>query len=103
MGSYAVQEFVCEDGSGTFVLKTHSRVDFAKPKNEQDTPTYGVESETGEYTDLSGSGEVSMDLAMTVRHTPEKSRQAEPTAHIRQYARPGFHRIRRSQELGNGA
>ena len=64
---YFVYEFVCEDGSGTFVLKTHTRGDFAKLENEQDTPTWEVESGTGEYTDLSGSGEVSTDLATVVR------------------------------------
>ena len=67
MDLYFVDEFVCADGSGAFVLKTHTRGDFAKPENEQDTPTWEVESGTGEYTDLSGSGEVSTDLATVVR------------------------------------
>lgn len=59
---YWVEEFVCDDGTGTFVLKVHSRGDFDKPANEQDTSTWEVESGTGDYTDLSGSGEVPMDL-----------------------------------------
>ena len=62
MDSYRVQEFVCDDGTGTFVLKVHSRGDSAKPFSEQDTPTWEVESGTGDYTDLSGSGEISLDL-----------------------------------------
>jgi len=62
MDSYRVQEFVCDDGTGTFVLKIHARVDFDKPANDQDTSTWVVESGTGDYTDLSGSGEVPMDL-----------------------------------------
>ena len=59
---YSVQEFVCDDGTGTFVLKVRTRGDSAKPFSEQDIPTWEVESGTGDYTDLSGSGEVSMDL-----------------------------------------
>lgn len=68
---YSVQEFVCDDGTGTFVLKVHTRGDFAKgdrtfellrPPSEQDIPTWEVESGTGDHTDLSGSGEVSIDF-----------------------------------------
>jgi hypothetical protein len=59
---YSVQEFVCDDGTGTFVLKVHTRGDSAKPFSEQDIPTWEVESGTGDYTDLSGSGEVPKDL-----------------------------------------
>lgn len=68
---YSVQSFVCDDGTGTFVLKVHSRGDFAKPANEQDTSTWEVESGTGDYTDLSGSGEVPMDLGASPNEMDE--------------------------------
>ncbi len=66
MDSYAVQEFVCDDGSGTFLMKLHSRVDFAKPEAEQDTPTWEIENGTGDYEGLSGSG----DMTNEPRPTP---------------------------------
>jgi len=62
MDVYSVQEFVCDDGSGTFTMKTHSHGDFAKAENEQDPPAWEIESGTGHYTGLSGSGEVVVDL-----------------------------------------
>ena len=60
MDSYRVEEFVCDDGSGTFTMKLPSRVDFAKPESEQDPNTWEIENGTGDYADLSGSGERSM-------------------------------------------
>ena len=68
---YSVQEFVCDDGTGTFVLKVHSRGDSAKPFSEQDTSTWEVESGTGDYTDLSGSGEVVGDIGASPNETDE--------------------------------
>jgi len=62
MDVYSLQEFACEDGSGTFTMKTHSHGDFAQPETEQDTPAWEVESGTGDYTGLSGSGEVVVNL-----------------------------------------
>ena len=59
---YSVQEFVCDDETGAFVLKVHTRIDLAKPANEQDTSTWVVESGTGDYTDLSGSGDATLIL-----------------------------------------
>jgi hypothetical protein len=60
MDTYAVQEFVCDDGSGTFTMKTHTRSDFAKTESQQDTPTWEIENGTGDYATLSGSGDASM-------------------------------------------
>lgn len=68
---YSVQEFVCDDGTGTFVLKVHSRGDSAKPFGEQDTSTWEVESGTGDYTDLSGSGEVVVDIGASPNEMDE--------------------------------
>ena len=65
MDSYAVQEFVCDDGSGTFLMKLYSRVDFAKPGAEQDTPTWEVENGTGDYASLSGSGDMTNEPPLT--------------------------------------
>jgi len=62
MDTYAVQEFVCDDGSGTFTMKTHTRSDFAKPESQQDIPTWEIENGTGDYAGLSGSGDATMDL-----------------------------------------
>jgi hypothetical protein len=68
---YSVQEFVCDDGTGTFVLKVHIRGDSAKPFSEQDIPTWEVESGTGDYTNLSGSGERSMEFDASPNETDE--------------------------------
>ena len=57
---YRVEEFVCDDGSGTFATKLHSRADFAKPESQQESHTWVIENGTGDYADLSGSGERSM-------------------------------------------
>lgn len=54
---YSVEEWVCDDGSGTFTTKLHNQADFAKPESEQDLPTWEIESGTGDYANLSGSGE----------------------------------------------
>lgn len=62
MDLYRVQEFVCDDGSGTFTMKLHGRTDFAKSESQQDIPTWEIENGTGDYTDLSGSGEFTSDF-----------------------------------------
>lgn len=60
MDVYSVEEFVCDDGSGTFTMKTHSHLDPAKSDSEQDTPTWEIDSGTGDYAGLSGSGDASL-------------------------------------------
>jgi hypothetical protein len=64
MDSYRVQEFVCDDGSGTFTMRVHSRVDFAKPESEQDIPTWEIENGTGDYAALSGSGDTTTEFSV---------------------------------------
>ncbi len=59
MDTYFVQEFICDDGSGTFTMRIHSRADFAKPESQQDIPTWKIENGTGDHTNLSGSGDTS--------------------------------------------
>ncbi len=58
---YRVDEFVCDDGSGTFTMRVHSRFDFAKPVSEQDLPTWEIESGTGDHAALSGSGDMTSE------------------------------------------
>ena len=59
MDTYFVQEFICDDGSGTYTIKMHYRDDYAKPESQQDIPTWEIENGTGDYADLSGSGDAS--------------------------------------------
>lgn len=66
MDVYSVQEFVCDDGSGAFTMKTHSHGDFAKAEDEQDPLVWKIEHGTGDYTGLSGSGEVVVDLGASL-------------------------------------
>lgn len=57
MDTYWVQEFVCDDGSGAFTIELHYRDDYAKPESQQDVPTWEIENGTGDYANLSGSGD----------------------------------------------
>ena len=66
MDSYAVQEFVCDDGSGAFLMKLYSRVDFAEPEASFGIPTWGIESGTGDYAGLSGSGDMTNEPRPTL-------------------------------------
>lgn len=59
-GWYSVQEFVCDDGSGTFTIKTYSETDFGKPEAEQPIPTWEIDNGAGAYAGLSGSGEANV-------------------------------------------
>lgn len=47
------QTFTCADGSGSFTLRIRAAVRLCDPCN---TGTWAVESSTGSYTQLSGSG-----------------------------------------------
>jgi hypothetical protein len=60
---YSFQEFECSDGSGTFSMKVRTTFDFAdfEFEGEQDVGRWEIESGTGEYTDLGGSGDVTLD------------------------------------------
>ena len=59
MDTYWVQEFICDDESGTFTIKMHYRDDYAKRESQQDIPTWQIENGTGDYANLSGSGDAS--------------------------------------------
>ena len=56
------QEFECADGSGTFVMKVRTTFDFSEFEfeGEQDVGRWEIESGTGEYADLGGSGDVTL-------------------------------------------
>jgi hypothetical protein len=60
---YAFQDFECEDGSGSFSMKVQSEYDFAtfEFEGEQDVGFWEIEGGTGSYSDLSGSGDVTLD------------------------------------------
>lgn len=65
MDSYAVQEFVCDDGSRTFLMKLYSRVDFAEPEASFGIPTWEIENGTSDYASLSGSGDMTNEPLLT--------------------------------------
>ena len=56
-------EYVCADGSGTFVVDTYPEID---PSLDQDVPVTSVDWEitggTGDYASLTGSGETPDDV-----------------------------------------
>jgi len=54
----AVQEFVCDDGSGTFTMKWHTKITriLVESDGPEDIGTWEIEEGTGAYTELSGSG-----------------------------------------------
>lgn len=60
---YLFQEFECADGSGSFSMKAHTTFDFSEFEfeGEQDVGRWEIESGTGQYADLSGSGDVTLD------------------------------------------
>lgn len=60
---YSFQDFECEDGSGGFSMKVHSKYDSAsfEFEGEQDVGFWEIEQGTGPYSDLSGSGDVTLD------------------------------------------
>ncbi len=55
--------FECEDGSGGFSMKVHTRFDFSTFDftGEHDVGRWEIETGTGPYADLSGSGDVTLD------------------------------------------
>ena len=61
---YVMQDFVCEDGSGSFTMAFHNRFDFTtfEFEGQQDVGTWEIEKGTGGYTDLSGSGDAMLDF-----------------------------------------
>ena len=60
---YAFQEFECGDGSGSFSMEIRSEYNFAtfEFEGEQDVGFWDIEGGTGSYSDLSGSGDVTLD------------------------------------------
>ena len=60
---YAFQNFACGDASGDFLMKVHARYDFATfdLEGEHDIGSWDIEEGTGPYSDLSGSGDVTID------------------------------------------
>jgi len=60
---HSFQEFECADGSGTFSMKVRTTFDFSEFEfhGEQDVGRWEIESGTGEYTNLGGSGDVTLD------------------------------------------
>lgn len=60
---YTFHGFECADGSGGFSMKVHHRFDLAgfEPEGEQDVGSWEIEGGTGSYSDLSGSGDVTLD------------------------------------------
>jgi len=61
--AYVLEEFSCDDGSGAFTVKFHNRFDFTifEFEGRQDVGTWEIEEGTGDYADLSGSGDVTLD------------------------------------------
>jgi hypothetical protein len=60
---YSFQDLECEDGSGSFRMEVHHRFNLAtfRFEGEQDTGFWKIEGGTGSYSDLSGSGDVTLD------------------------------------------
>ena len=60
---YVIEEFVCADGSGGFTITFHNRFDFATFQffGRQDVGSWEITAGSGEYADLSGSGDVTLD------------------------------------------
>lgn len=54
----AVQDFVCDDGSGTFTMRWHTKITriLVQSAGPEDVGTWEIEEGTGAYTELSGSG-----------------------------------------------
>jgi hypothetical protein len=57
------QEWTCDDGSGTFSIKFHNKFDFAifEFQGQQDVGSWEIDQGTGSYSDLTGSGDVTLD------------------------------------------
>jgi len=58
------EDWVCDDGSGAFALELHSRFDFAtfEFEGQQDIGTWEINEGTDSYADVTGSGNVTLDL-----------------------------------------
>ena len=58
-----LQEYICEDGSGNFTMRFLNRFDFAtfEFEGQQNVGSWEIEEGTGEYVDLSGSGDAALD------------------------------------------
>ena len=61
--SYSFQEFECADCSGSFSMRVRMSFDFSEFafEGEQDVGRWEIESGSGEYASLEGSGDVTLD------------------------------------------
>ena len=59
---YSFQAFECTDGSGTFLMNVRTTFDFSviEFEGEHDVGRWEIESGTGDYTNLGGSGDVTL-------------------------------------------
>ena len=57
------QEWACDDDSGSFTIKFRNRIDFAtfEFEGQQNVGTWEIDEGTGSYSDLTGSGDVTLD------------------------------------------
>jgi hypothetical protein len=68
------QSWTCADGSGSFTIRHHNVFDFATFEfdGQQNVGTWEIIEGSGSYADLSGSGDVTLDLdAGKVLHNGE--------------------------------
>jgi hypothetical protein len=60
---YVYQVYTCDDASGDFTLRWHNRIDFATFEFEgrQDVGTWEVDHGSGNFEELAGSGDITLD------------------------------------------
>jgi hypothetical protein len=61
---YVIVDWTCDDGSGAFTVKLHNRFDLAtfEFEGQQNVGTWEITEGDGDYGDLTGSGDVTLDL-----------------------------------------
>ena len=67
-----IEEWICDDGSGSFTLELHNQFDFAtfEFEGQQDVGTWEINEGTDSYADITGTGDATLDLdAEKVTHT----------------------------------
>ncbi len=60
---YVIQDFECGDGSGAFTMRFHNTFDFStfEFEGQQDVGSWELTEGTGDFVDISGSGETTLD------------------------------------------
>lgn len=60
---YVMADYSCDDGSGTFVMRFHNRIDFAtfEFEGQQAVGTWEIDTGTADYAGLTGSGNATLD------------------------------------------